>query len=112
NAAFSTVGLYINGSANNQANDIEGTALHEMGHVLGLHHSGIVSAVMVPATNQVFPRRTLLPDDMAGVSAVYGVNVPGGSMSGKITDSSGASMLGAHVALTDTNTGFTTVSVL
>ncbi len=112
NYAFSPAGLYINGSPNNQARDIEGTALHEMGHVLGLHHSGIVSAIMVPGVEQEFPKRTLLPDDIAGVSAVYGVNVPGGSMSGKITDSNGAAVAGAHVVLTDSNTGFTTVSIL
>jgi uncharacterized protein (TIGR03437 family) len=108
--AFSTNGLYVGGSSLNQANDIEGTALHELGHVLGLHHATLNSALMIPSALQAFPNRSLSIDDIAGINADYGVNISGGSMSGKVTDSSGNPIFGAAVQLTDSNSGVPTVS--
>jgi uncharacterized protein (TIGR03437 family) len=110
--AFSIDGRYIGGSANNQAADLEGTALHEMGHVLGLHHSTLNSALMVPAAQQGFPNRSLNSDDIAGINAAYGVNTLGGSISGKITDNASTPnpIFGAIVQLTNTVTGVPTVA--
>src|SRR5579871_6583326 len=106
---FSTDGRYINGSALNQANDIEGTLIHELGHVLGLHHSTQENAIMVGAAQQSFPNRSLATDDIAGIQAAYGVNNFGGSVSGKITDGLGAPVLGAVVHLVDNKTGMPAV---
>ena len=96
----------------NPNNDLEGTLLHEMGHVLGLHHSGQLTAVMVPSGQPYFPQRTLTSDDIAGINAIYGVNALGGAISGKITDQNGAAVSGAHVVLTNASTGITTVSAI
>ncbi len=107
---FSVDGLYVGGSSTNQASDIEGTALHEMGHVLGLHHSTMNSALMIAAAQQVFPNRSLSSDDIAGINAAYGVNNLGGSISGTVADGSGTPVLGAAVQLTNSTTGVPTVA--
>jgi uncharacterized protein (TIGR03437 family) len=114
---FSVDGRLITGgggcnSASNQACDIEGTALHELGHVLGLHHSTLNSALMIPAAQQGFPNRTISSDDVAGINAAYGVNTLGGQISGIVTNSSGLPVFGAIVQLTNTTTGLPTVSAI
>jgi hypothetical protein len=51
---------------------IEDIAAHEFGHALGLGHSTSGSATMYPSTPSCSPRnRTLDPDDIAGVEALY-----------------------------------------
>src|SRR5918997_5624794 len=59
--------------------DLESTFVHEIGHMLGLEHSGVVAASMQPrqGTNGTYnlpglTARTLSSDDVAGVRAVYG----------------------------------------
>ena len=49
-------------------------ALHELGHSLGLGHSEVVGSVMEPI--YAGARRTLHPDDIAGIQAIYGVPEP------------------------------------
>lgn len=48
--------------------------LHELGHSLGLDHSFEPGSVMGPS--YVGARRTLSPDDIAGVQSIYGVPEP------------------------------------
>jgi hypothetical protein len=51
---------------------IEDIAAHEFGHVLGLGHSTLPGATMYPSTAACDMRnRTLDPDDIAGVMALY-----------------------------------------
>ena len=52
--------------------DLFSTVLHELGHVLGLDHSAEQNAVMRPSTSRGRQDRTLTPDDLAGLRAVYG----------------------------------------
>lgn len=54
--------------------DIQGVAAHEYGHALGLDHSLVAGATMQGGAsgNQV-ENRSLAPDDIAGVQALYGV---------------------------------------
>ena len=98
-------------SDNKETFDLEPVALHEAGHMLGLHHSAIPSAIMNPSEGLGAPR-TLTPDEIAGINAVYGTNGPGGSITGRITDGNGTGVLGAHVVATDATTGQTFASVL
>jgi hypothetical protein len=52
--------------------DIQSVLTHEIGHFLGLDHSGLISSVMVPfgAPSQL-DQRTLAYDDIAGISEIY-----------------------------------------
>jgi hypothetical protein len=99
--------------------DIQGIATHELGHVTGLDHAGIVSAVMFPvgADGEQF-QRNLAPDDRLGDSFVYpetaaGAGIAGlqagdgdlglvtGSITGAVRTSGGLAVPGAHVVALD-----------
>ncbi|MFI9203179.1 matrixin family metalloprotease [Streptomyces sp. NPDC053048] len=49
--------------------DTETVALHEIGHLLGLDHSQVTTAVMAPSYSG--PRRTLSSDDIDGIRTLY-----------------------------------------
>lgn len=51
--------------------DIESVALHEVGHVLGLAHSDVHSAVMYPYFTTNFVKNQLQPDDIDGLKDLY-----------------------------------------
>ncbi len=109
NVAFSTdgtVGTY----------DLESTFTHEIGHLLGLEHSAIISATMQPrqAMNGLFglpafTQRSLSYDDIAGARALYGSRIGTGSLFGRlVTNSFGGQsqpVFGAHVFAEETSTG-------
>jgi hypothetical protein len=92
-------------STSGEANkfDIQSVLTHEIGHLLGLDHSGLLSSVMVPfgATGQVY-QRTLAYDDIAGVSEIYPVAAQPsvGQIRGSVTDGASA-IFGAHVVAVD-----------
>lgn len=78
--------------------DLESTFVHELGHLLGLDHSGVVGASMQPRQGLNFfdpahTVRTLSDDDLAGIRSIYGqrVPVPVGSLTGHVN------AVGAHV---------------
>jgi len=102
-----------------EAFDIQGIATHELGHVTGIDHTGIVSAVMYPigADGQQF-QRNLGPDDRLGDSYLYpeasgGAGITGlqagdgdlslaaGTISGSVRTSGGIAVPGAHVVALD-----------
>ncbi|HKP73702.1 MAG TPA: matrixin family metalloprotease, partial [Pyrinomonadaceae bacterium] len=77
--------------------DLESTFVHELGHLLGLDHSGVVGATMQPRQGQnffqpSFTMRTLEDDDLAGIRSIYGQRVaqPVGSIAGNINYGAGA----------------------
>jgi hypothetical protein len=94
--------------------DLESTFVHEIGHMLGLEHSGAVAATMQPrqGTNGTynlpnFTTRTLSADDVAGVRSVYGPRTGLGSIAGRVGYGSptGTAAFGAHVFAEDVATG-------
>jgi hypothetical protein len=92
--------------------DIQGVITHEIGHFLGLDHSGLVSSVMVPfsALSQL-DQRTLTYDDIAGVMEIYPKNLPPtGQIQGSVQTGQ-AAVFGAHVVAVD-NGGTPIVSTL
>lgn len=54
--------------------DIQGVACHEFGHALGLGHTTVAGSTMLAAAaNPAVGERSIGPDDIAGVQAIYGV---------------------------------------
>lgn len=96
--------------------DLESTLTHEIGHLLGLEHSGVTGATMQPRqgknglynTNAWTPR-TLSDDDRAGVRALYGTRGKSdqarNSVTGTVNYPGGAPAYGAHVWAEDVETG-------
>ncbi|HEV8524076.1 MAG TPA: matrixin family metalloprotease [Terriglobales bacterium] len=77
--------------------DMQTVAMHEIGHFLGIDHSGVVRAVMFPFAPDV--QQTLSYDDVAAVSTLYPKSPPdfnSGSIAGTVR-LNGAAVFGAHV---------------
>ena len=79
--------------------DLESTFVHELGHLLGLDHSGVVGATMQPRQGQNFidpavTIRTLEDDDLAGIRSSYGARnaIPVGSIAGQVNYGAGANV--------------------
>jgi len=79
--------------------DMQTVATHEIGHLFGLDHSGIVRPVMFPFAPDSL--QTLSYDDVAGISALYPrtpADVPVGVISGTVRmANTAAPVFGAHV---------------
>jgi hypothetical protein len=68
------------------------TAVHEMGHALGLQHTFTSSAMSQSVVRDTTRTRAINPDDVAGLAVLYGKsgwNAAYGSISGKVTSSLG-----------------------
>ena len=95
--------------------DLEGVLVHELGHLLGLGHSGSVGATMqplqgqnvnIPGTSVNVPAttmRTLSDDDLAAVRSLYGQRVAAavGAIAGSVNYGAGA-----HVWAEDAERGY------
>jgi hypothetical protein len=102
----------VNGAAGSY--DLESTFVHEIGHLLGLEHSGVLGASMQPrqGTNGTFDlpyhvTRTLSADDIAGARAIYGPRRGLGRIEGfvRYNSATGQAAYGAHVWAEDVVTG-------
>jgi len=78
------------------AQDLQTVVVHEVGHLLGLDHTGVVKAVMFPFAPDL--ERTLAWDDVAAISSLYpGTQVaPVATMTGTVR-LNGSPVFGAHV---------------
>jgi hypothetical protein len=86
--------------------DLESTFVHEIGHMLGLDHSGVVGASMQPRQVRNFldlkqpTPRTLSDDDIAGIRSLYpvqNVQAQTGSIAGTINYVAGAHVFAENV---------------
>src|SRR6185437_15032344 len=95
--------------------DLESTFAHEVGHLIGLPHSGVIGATMQPRQAQngvyglpAFTQRTLSADDLASVRALYGDSSGYSSISGRLTTNTSGrarSIFGAQMFAEDVATG-------
>jgi hypothetical protein len=84
------------------AQDIQGTLTHELGHVLGLDHSPILTASMFPYVDAGNTAgRQLERDDLAGMWSLYGGPQGLGRIAGHVTTNTGRAVFGAHVVAVD-----------
>src|SRR5207245_1087812 len=83
--------------------DIQSVLTHEIGHLLGLDHSALVSSVMVPfGVPSQLDQRTLAYDDVAGIMEIYGTASGTGQIRGTI-EADGTPVFGAHVVAVDSS---------
>ena len=110
----SQVASFFSADGTPDSYDLESTFVHEIGHMLGLEHSGVVGSTMQPrqGTNGTynlpnFTTRTLSSDDVAGIRAVYGPRSGLGSIAGRVGYGSptGTAAFGAHVFAEEAATG-------
>jgi hypothetical protein len=105
--ALSTTGGNNCGQSGGQC-DLQTIATHEIGHFLGLDHSGVVAAMMFPFAPDC--RQTLSWDDVAGLANIPGYTaatpvVSTGSISGTVTFAgANTPVFGAHVYAGSTTT--------
>ncbi len=96
--------------------DLEATFMHEIGHLLGLEHSSVVSATMQPRQGKngiyslpAFTPRSLSEDDRAGVRSIYGMRPESakarGAVTGIVSYHTGAPAFGASVWAEEVATG-------
>ena len=94
NVQFTTDGT---GSGSTQ--DLQTVATHEVGHFLGMDHTGVTRAIMFPFAPA--SEHTLSYDDDAGISTLYPKAIPDmvvGSIAGTVRmQGNNAAVFGAHV---------------
>jgi hypothetical protein len=84
--------------------DIQDVATHELGHLLGLDHSGWAGATMYPYVDPtVILHRSLSLDDVHGLQHMY-PSASFGSITGNVQRSSdGSNVAGVHVVAVDSS---------
>ncbi len=86
---------YTGGGSSGHVIVLEDVVAHELGHVLGLGHSGILDSTMFAFGWA--GQRDLSCDDVRAVQALYGTEIDEGALTGRVLDANGKPILGAHV---------------
>ena len=95
--------------------DIQDVATHEIGHLIGIDHTGLIGPALRRPTMNPFTNfeiqgttRTLKPDDIAAVGFLYPSSAFSltGRISGAVTTPDGAGAFGVHVVAYDRTGNF------
>ncbi|MGH9404140.1 MAG: matrixin family metalloprotease [Terriglobia bacterium] len=88
--------------------DLQAIATHEVGHMLGMDHSGLGNAVMFAfGDTGGVPNRNLSTDDILGIGSIYpsaSFASAVGSVAGTVTQGS-SGIFASHVLVIDANSG-------
>ncbi|GIW71018.1 MAG: hypothetical protein KatS3mg102_0560 [Planctomycetota bacterium] len=94
--------------------DAQAIATHEIGHFIGLDHTGIYGSTLLPfAFVQDWRPRSLAFDEVAAARVVYpeaGAPAPGAIEGWVLWEADGNPVVGAHVVATNATTGETAAS--
>jgi MYXO-CTERM domain-containing protein len=79
--------------------DLQSVLTHEVGHFIGLDHTGVLGCTMVPFTSVEEDRqRTLELDDIAAAATLYpDLSFQAAGIRGRVVDELGQGVAGAHV---------------
>ncbi|MBM3984121.1 MAG: matrixin family metalloprotease [Planctomycetes bacterium] len=81
--------------------DLQGVATHEIGHSLGLDHTGVSGSTMLPSISGTGTgQRSIESDDIAGVQFIYGVKA---TDKPKITALAGSKSIGQTLVINGSN---------
>jgi hypothetical protein len=83
--------------------NLQQTVAHEVGHLLGLDHSGVVSSIMYPYVSKS-GSMSLESDDKLAIATLYSKNDPalaGGTLKGRVVGNDGAIFAAQVVAVNE-----------
>ena len=99
--------------------DLRTVATHEIGHMIGLDHSGLASAIMFPYgdSGNGGAKSALTLDDLIGSEVLYpnsssGIESLLGQITGNVSFSGGGGVYAAHLVAYDDTTGNTVTDTL
>ena len=97
--------IQIDGSLAKSDYNVQQAMTHEIGHLLGLDHSAVLSSVMYPWVPRGNETPTLDSDDRIAIAGVYpktDLTLIGGTLQGRVTGDRGGVFAAQVVALSET----------
>lgn len=104
NGSLTESDIQVDGSLINSNYNVHQAMTHEVGHLLGLDHSAVLSAVMFPYVSRNAQDVVLDSDDRVGIASIYPQTDPamtGGTLRGRVTGDAGGVFAAQVVAVNE-----------
>jgi hypothetical protein len=104
NGVLTEADIQIDASLSSTKYNVQQALAHEIGHVLGLDHSAVLSSVMFPYLTRTTDVPQLDSDDRIGIAAIYPKMDPTltrGTLQGRVTSNSGGIFAAQVVAVNE-----------